>query len=220
MTPSQNMNTKFDAILFDLGNVVLRIHFERCFQSWAKSAGKDPQEISKSYVFDQMYALHETADISADRYHAHVCHLIGSNIPYNDFVTGWNSIFGDPISETMELIVELKEHYKIFALTNSNVLHRQVWSEQYKENLKHFERIFCSSQLKLRKPDLAAFEKVCTETGISKDRILFIDDLEANVRGGNESGIRSILFSDPASSIREVRALLSAYSLAPGIPSS
>jgi len=208
MIQSHNINKKFDAILFDLGNVVLKIHFERCFQSWAKSAGKDPQEISKSYVFDQMYALHETADISAEQYHAHVCKLIGSNISYNDFVTGWNSIFGDPISESMELILELKKHYKIFAFTNSNVLHRQVWSERYKESLKHFEQIFCSSQLKLRKPDLAAFEKICLQTGITKDRILFIDDLEANVRGGNESGIQSILFSDPTTSTNEIRKIL------------
>ncbi|MGZ5279425.1 MAG: HAD family hydrolase [Pseudobdellovibrionaceae bacterium] len=203
------MKKYFEAVLFDLGNVIVKIHFDRCVQSWARSSGKDPEEISRSFIFDEMYSLHEIADISSQQYHAHVCQLIGSDISYAEFVDGWNSILGEPISETMDLILELKEHYKLYVLSNSNILHRQVWAERYKDSLKHFEQVFCSSQLKLRKPDLKAFEKICLQTGISKERILFIDDLEANVQGARDFGMDSVLFSDPKISTNQIRMILS-----------
>jgi putative hydrolase of the HAD superfamily len=202
------MKQKYRAILFDLGNVVLRIHFERCFQIWAQYMQKDPRELIKAFAFDQAYCNHEVAALTGEEYHAHVCRLTGGNLTYNEFLTGWNSIFGEPVGETVQLISEIKNEYKILALTNSNVLHRQIWSVKYKDILKDFDQIFCSSQLKLRKPDPAVFEQVCVRSGVAKEEMIFVDDLEDNVKGAAAFGIKSVLFANPPLATNEVRALL------------
>jgi putative hydrolase of the HAD superfamily len=202
------MKQKYRAVLFDLGNVVLRIHFERCFQIWAQYMQKDPRELIKTFVFDEAYCNHEVAALTGEEYHTHVCRLTGSGLTYNEFLTGWNSIFGEPVSETVQLISEIKNEYKILALTNSNVLHRQIWSVKYKDILKDFDQIFCSSQLKLRKPDPAVFEQVCVRSGIAKEEMIFVDDLEDNVKGAAAFGIKSVLFTNPRLATNEVRALL------------
>jgi FMN phosphatase YigB (HAD superfamily) len=202
------MKKTYEAVLFDLGNVVLHIHFDRVFQSWAKSAKKSTEAVTKAFVFDEMYAAHEVAQIDGTKYHSHVCSLIGAQIPYQDFVTGWNSIFGEAIVETVALIHDLKPHYRLFALTNSNVLHREVWSVTHKEALQDIERIFCSSLLGLRKPDAKAFAKICSETEIPKERFVFVDDLAENIAGAEKFGMKSVLFSEPKASTEIIRKLL------------
>lgn len=202
------MAQDYDAILFDLGNVVLRIHFARCFEHWARVANRDPREISETFVHDEAYAAHEVASINGSQYHEHVCQLLKIDIPFAEFVLGWNSIFGDPIPETITLIQELKPKYKIFAFTNSNELHRPVWEQRYRSELALFDRVFCSSQLKLRKPNAEAFAKICAETGVPKQRIVFIDDTEVNVLGGRTFGFNSVFFADPMVSTNQIRSFV------------
>src|ERR1044072_146559 len=202
------MKNKYDAILFDLGNVVFKIHFERCFSYWAQVTGKRQSEIAKAFLFDDAYVAHEVAGITGNQYHAHVSKLIGAEISFQEFVSGWNSIYGDVIPETLNLVRDLKSEYKIFGFTNSNLLHRPVWSGKYKDTLSAFDNIFCSSQLRLRKPNAEAFAKICSETSVAKDRFIFVDDLEENILGANGFGFTSVLFSDPAVSTNKVRSLL------------
>lgn len=75
------------------------------------------------------------------------------------------------------------------------------------DTLSDFERVFCSSQLGLRKPDAKAFEKICSETGIPKGRFVFVDDLPENIQGGEDFGFKSVLFSDPSVSTEKIRSL-------------
>ncbi len=199
------MIPSYEAVLFDLGNVVLRIHLENCFQIWAKSSGLSPHEISKRFVQDAGYAAHEVARLSGEQYHMHVCQLVEMKISYAQFVEGWNAIFGDTIEETQSLIEDLGGRYKLYILSNSNVLHRNVWSQRYEETLKLFDRVFCSSQIGFRKPDHQAFAKVCSETNIPKGKFVFVDDLKENILGAETFGIKSFLFSDPKESVRQVR---------------
>jgi putative hydrolase of the HAD superfamily len=201
------MHNKYEAILFDLGNVVFKIHFERCFQHWAQVTGKSQIEIAKKFVFDDMYAAHEVAEITGIQYHAHVSKLIDADISFKEFTYGWNAIFGNTIPETLDLIRDLKSKYKIFGFTNSNLLHRPLWSEKYKNALSTFDNIFCSSQLKLRKPNPDAFAKICSETEIKKEHFILVDDLEENVLGGSQFGFSTVLFSDPVVSTNKVRSL-------------
>jgi HAD superfamily hydrolase (TIGR01509 family) len=196
------------AVLFDLGNVLVNIHFDRCFESWAKASGKAPEQIKNRFTQDQAYQAHETGDISAEQYHRHICSTLEIDIPYAEFKSGWNAVLGDPIPETMKLVQDLQNHYRLFVFSNSNVLHRSVWAERYKVMLSTFEKVFCSSQIKARKPSAEAFAKVVQEIGLPKSEILFIDDLSENIAGAEKFGMPSVLFSDPATTTKELKKSL------------
>lgn len=202
------MMQKIKAVLFDLGGVVINIHFDRCFQSWANSAQLPFEHVKAKFKFDDAYASHEVSAISGAQYHAHICDLIGAPLSVSAFLQGWNAIYGEPFRETLALIRDLKSKYRIYAFTNSNPLHREVWQEKFRDELTAFDRVFCSSQLKHRKPDAAAFARIVSETKLGKNELLFIDDLKENVEGARAFGIQSVLFDDPLGTPAKLRDLL------------
>jgi putative hydrolase of the HAD superfamily len=60
-----------------------------------------------------------------------------------------------------------------------------------------FDRIFASHELGLRKPERAAFERVCALTGTSAASILFFDDLAENVQAAKDAGFQGVLVKTP-----------------------
>ena len=60
-----------DALLFDLGRVVLDIDFSKAIACWAGHAGCKPEAIVARYVRDsEAYRLHEMGKISDEDYFA------------------------------------------------------------------------------------------------------------------------------------------------------
>lgn len=202
------MSTQYKAVIFDLGNVLFNIHFSNCFEVWAEKGQTEKSKIENSFKFDQKYEQHERSEISAEQYYSHVQNMIGTKLNFEDFEAGWNSIYGEVILETSSFIEKYKSTIKLFAFTNSNELHRSEWEQRYSKVLSDFSTVFCSSQIGKRKPEADAFELILENTGFKKSEVIFVDDLEENVSSAQEFGIRSILFKDPAASIKELEGLI------------
>lgn len=120
-----------EALLFDLGGVVIDISFERCFAAWASSSGKGIESIRKAYAFDEMYAKHECSRITGEEYYRHVNASLGLEISFDDFEGGWNAIYVGVIPETLQLLREIQRQVKLFAFANSNSLHYGGTAEGY-----------------------------------------------------------------------------------------
>lgn len=60
------------ALLFDLGGVVIDIDFRRAFDTWASASATDPQVIADRFRFDEAYSRHERGQIDASQYFAHL----------------------------------------------------------------------------------------------------------------------------------------------------
>src|SRR6476660_635700 len=57
-----------DALLFDLGRVVLDIDFNKTLSCWAGHAGCEPARLLTRFVRDEIYHRHETGEISDGEY--------------------------------------------------------------------------------------------------------------------------------------------------------
>jgi putative hydrolase of the HAD superfamily len=54
---------KVDALLFDLGGVVIDIDLGRAFTRWAAAAGTTVETIRSRFTFDAAYERHERGEI-------------------------------------------------------------------------------------------------------------------------------------------------------------
>lgn len=61
---------------------------------------------------------------------------------------------------------------------------------------RYFKVAFSSCYMGLRKPEPAMFRRVLDILGCAPSRVLFIDDREENVAGGNAAGMKAIRFRD------------------------
>lgn len=186
MAPS---DTAVDALLFDFGNIVVDIDFGRVFESWARAAGVPGTVIAQRFAFDQAYEAHETGQMDGAQYFAALRESLGAPLSDEQLLAGWNAIFVAPRAGMNELLETLVHEMPLYLFSNTNALHHAYWSEQYRELLRHFSKIFCSHELGVRKPSPDAFLRIAEDIGVAPSRLAFLDDTEENVRGAREAGL-------------------------------
>jgi glucose-1-phosphatase len=181
-----------DALLFDLGRVVLDIDFSQAIAIWAAHAGRAPAEIVARFVRDEAYQQHEMGQISDADYFATLRAALGIAISDDQFLEGWNAIFVGEMPGIAELLSRAASHLPLYVFSNTNRPHVAHFSRSYADLLGHFRKLYLSSTIGLRKPDKAAFDHVVNAIGVPASRILFFDDLAENIEGARACGLQAI----------------------------
>jgi glucose-1-phosphatase len=183
---------RVDALLFDLGGVLIRLDWDAVFAHWARSCGGDPAELRRRFAFDDAYERHERGEIDAARYFQALRRSLEIDIADAQFEAGWNALFVGEIAQATRLVAQAAKRIPVHFFSNTNATHHAACSRDYAEALRPFGRRFVSSEMGLRKPDRAAFEHVAREIGVPPARILFFDDTEANVAGARAAGLQAV----------------------------
>ncbi|MBF0279968.1 MAG: HAD-IA family hydrolase [SAR324 cluster bacterium] len=205
MTEKSNI----EALLFDLGGVVISIDFNNAFQNWQSHSRLSIDEIRSRFKMDAAYEKHERGEIDATEYFKHLRNVMELEGSDEEIAKGWNSIYTGVFDENLKTILSLKNQLPCFAFTNTNFVHKVFWTAKYPQVVSAFERIFDSSEMGLRKPEKAAFEFISLETGYNLSSILFFDDTQENIVGGREAGLQVVHVQNPS----DVRRALSRYEL-------
>jgi putative hydrolase of the HAD superfamily len=186
-----------DALLFDLGRVVLDIDFSKAIACWAGHAGCQPETIVGRYVRDEAYRLHEVGKISDEDYFQSLRASLGIGISDAQFLEGWNAIFAGEMPDIAELLPRAAKQMPLYAFSNTNRPHVDYFSKEYADLLGHFREVYLSSSIGLRKPDAEAFDHVVDSIGVPAKRIVFFDDLAENVEGARACGLTAVHVTSP-----------------------
>ena len=197
-----------DALLFDLGGVVMGLDWQRAFQRWSRASHVPPEALAAMYAFDPPYERHERGEIGELDYYESLRRSLRIDIPDHEFRAGWGAIFTEPIHETVALLERLRDRVPLYAFSNTNAAHHAVWSRKFEAALANFRRVFVSSQMGLRKPERASFDYISREIGVPGSRILFFDDTRANVDGARDAGLQAVHVRGPEDVMNAVRPWL------------
>jgi putative hydrolase of the HAD superfamily len=197
-----------DALLFDLGGVVIEIDFDRVFARWGSLAGRDPAAIKGRFAFDSYYERHERGEIGAAAYFASLRASLGIDLTDAQFAEGWREIFVGEVPGVAAVLRRARERLPLFAFTNSNPAHQEVWRRRFPDPLRLFRSVFVSSELGKRKPEPAAYRAVALAIGAPADRIAFFDDSPENVKGAQAIGMRAVHVKSPADLEASLQAII------------
>ena len=192
------------ALLFDLGGVILQIEFDRAIQAWADSAGVPAEQVGARFSLDAGYEAHERGELDPAGYCAHLRQTLGLDLPDEPLLAGWNQIFVGEVPEVGPLLASLAKSLPLYAFSNTNTAHRTFWQARYRGILAPFSQVFCSCDLGLRKPTTDAYLEVCERIGVAPARIVFFDDVLENVEGARTAGLRA----HQVNSATDIRAAL------------
>jgi len=181
-----------DALLFDLGNVVVEIDFNRAVAHWAAHARCEESLIRERFRHDHAYDQYERGRIDFDAYFSTLRTNLGVDISDPHLRDGWNAILIGAVPGISDLLASAAERFPLYALTNSNPEHQKCLADRFADVLRPFKQVFVSSDIGLRKPEPDAYRHVVDVIGVPASRILFFDDLIENVEGARACGMQGV----------------------------
>jgi len=181
-----------DALLFDLGGVIVDIDFNRVFAHWAECAQCDQALLRGRFTQDEPYRRHEVGAIGDEDYFASLRGSLGIALDDACLLDGWNTIFIEEMPGISAVLARLRPRIPIYAFANTNHAHAAHLTKQFAGVLGHFRTVFTSCTIGLRKPEPAAFDYVAREIGVPAGRILFFDDTMENVTGAQACGLQAV----------------------------
>ncbi len=198
----------YSAVVYDFGNVLVEIDFDRVMASWAESAGMAKEQVASRFTHGAAYQAHERGEIDAARYFQALRGELGIDISDAEFLKGWLAVFGEEIAPAIALLPQLAPRVPQYLFSNTNAAHYAYWSKRYAAALSPLVRHFVSHEMGCRKPERASFEYIAREIGVTADRILFFDDTSANIEGARAAGVNAVLVRSPEDVSRAVQPWL------------
>lgn len=179
------------ALLFDLGNVLLEIDFHRAFAAWGNRAGCAPETLATRFEADEVYRRHERGEIGARSYMESLRISLGLSLNDAQMLEGWNSLFVGEMPGIRPLLAAAQTVFPLYVFSNTNAAHADFFRKEYADLLRPVKRLFLSQEIGMRKPEIRAFRHVANEIGLPPGRIAFFDDLEENVKAARDAGLQA-----------------------------
>jgi FMN phosphatase YigB (HAD superfamily) len=186
-----------NAVLIDLGNVLVRFDHGRTLRTIASAAGVADPESLRAAVFGRNEREFDRGRLDAPSFFRAVERDAGLP-PLPDEIWGpaWRDIF-EPIPEALALLAELRPDIRTCLVSNTNQLH---W-----EGVRAVCDVACrvdalalSFEVGLVKPDPALFRYALKLVGAAPGEALFVDDRPDYVEAAQALGIDALAATSPA----------------------
>lgn len=181
-------------IVFDFGNILISLDFERSFQAFENLLNVDwSDRIIPGNVQDAIRE-YDTGRMSDEEF-ARTFHVFNPDASIEAIYSAWNILIGGIPAYRFDFLKKLQSRYRLAILSNINNLHlseahkhlRTVHSIHDFED-RFFDQVFYSHIIGRRKPDQETYEYVEENLGVTGENILFIDDMEENVLAARNCG--------------------------------
>jgi putative hydrolase of the HAD superfamily len=192
--------SRYEALVFDLGNVIVahdnvvlnaRIA-SRCGAGWSADA-------VNAVIGLPQWGIGEG---SISELHDHLRDKAGYAAGWDTFVEDWCCHFTMDTS-MLAFVQDLRRTNRVMIFSNTNKEHWDYVDGLAGGMLKTFEH-YLSHEIGLAKPAVASFEHVARAAGLEASRCIFFDDVPENVEGARRAGFNAEVFHNEA----ELRRLL------------
>lgn len=115
-----------EALLFDLGGVIIDIDFGRVFSRWAALSPLSAEQIAERFVFGDLYHRYERGEIGDREYFDSVREALRSDADDARVLEAWNAVFTGPNRVNLALVNRLSAQMPVFAFTNTSASHQRA----------------------------------------------------------------------------------------------
>ncbi len=191
-------------IIFDYGNVIYQIDFNKVAEAWKQLGITNAHEFYGHRQQDDVFNALERGQITPKAFRDRIRELTKKpELTDQQIDDAWNAIFVGIPKGNHELLAQLKGKYRTFLLSNINAIHydyvhHYLKSEFGMENNDDlFEKLYNSHLVGKRKPDPEIFEQILQENSLNPAETLFIDDSPQHLEVAKKLGIQTYLMTEP-----------------------
>lgn len=199
------MNNDFQAVIFDVGGVLVRTFDQGGRRVWEERLGLSPGEAEAIVLNSEMGHRAQRGEITTAGLWAWAGRRLG--LDEADLATFRADFWrGDGVDGQLhDLISRLHTQYQMAII--SNATDALLESLESYGLLGDFDLVVCSAHEGITKPDPAIYEIALTRLGRAARECVFIDDAPANVAAAEEIGMHAIRFT-PALDLEAALAAL------------
>lgn len=185
------------ALIFDLGGVIVPLHFKEAYARMAHLCGCEPAEIPRRIGQTDLVRRFETGQVEPEPFARELLHTVGAPpMSYDDFRDLWCWIFGDHTLLPESMFASLRSRYRLVLLSNTNRLHFDVLSGKH-PLLQHFHEKVLSYEVGAMKPSPEIYRAAIARSGCAPADCFFTDDVLPYVEGARAEGIDAVQFQSP-----------------------
>ena len=189
--------TNIKNIIFDLGKVLLNLDFNASILAFQKLGLKNDVLDNKQAYSDPVFYELEVGKVTPAEFCNRVRKVLNNpDATDSQIEDAWYSMILDIPASRVKVVQELSKNYNVYLFSNTNKihierLHRAFKAEHGIDFPSLFVKDYYSHEIHERKPDLSSYQKVIELSGVKPEESIFIDDLEKNIIGAQQSGLKT-----------------------------
>ena len=183
-----------DAIIFDIGNVLLLFDYERALQRLQPFCEADLNAANHEVraAIEPEKIAYESGEIDRAQFLKTLFALLGYRGSEEKFVAIWQDIFM-PNAPMVTLVEALHKRLPLYLLSNIGDIHTESIFHDF-AFFRWFRDGVYSYRTRSFKPDPAIFQIAIRQFGVDPAKTLYIDDLARNAQGAAACGFQAIAY--------------------------
>ncbi len=192
--------------IFDLGNTVIKLAYERVLENICKRSAIDRDAMVDLFESPGAYRDLERGAVSFSEFYDFLCDKAGYRGSQRDLLETWSDFFDGPMPGMEDLLERLRQKYRIAFLSNSNEVHAELVPRKFATLFGKDDRFIFSHRFHTAKPDPVMFRRALEVIGALGSQAAFVDDMLENVLAAHALGMTAFQFRDTFTLERDLRA--------------
>ncbi|MET0540267.1 MAG: HAD family phosphatase [Variovorax sp.] len=189
------MRNRPHLVLFDIDGVLCQ--YDRAVFQGALGAltGHTAEFVREAVWGSGLETRSDRGEVDPAAYLREISERLGHVVTRDDWLAARRAGM-TPNPQVLALVERVKQHCPIAGLTNNSPMLSEDIETLCPEIGRHFKDglIVTSAMVRATKPEAAAYLRSIERFGVPPERVLFVDDVEANVEGALRAGLRACLF--------------------------
>jgi len=181
-------------IIFDLGNVVIKVNQKLMFDKLSKNRGKSAADIEKVYSKSSDRKKFERGEISPTQFYNSMKKSMALNLSFEEFRKIYTCMFSRN-KEIEKIIPKLKKKYRLVLLSNTDEMHYNFIKKEF-QVLNYFDDFVLSYKAGMRKPNPLIFIEAVKKSKTTPWNCVYFDDIMEFVIVARLMGIKAFRYKD------------------------
>lgn len=189
---------KVEAIVFDLGGVLINLDFTKTAKAFEALGVKNFDDYFTQFHAHPLFKQLEVGDVVGNDFYDELRRTAKIDAGNEEIDKAWNAMLLDFPKNRIEKLVQLKKDYRLFLFSNTNAIHHAAFHTIFRNEFGYhvdelFEKAWYSHLIEQRKPDQEAFEYIIRDADLNAGATLFLDDTFPNIDAAKRAGLQAAL---------------------------